>query len=75
MSKHDDTYIVAILALALIALIALWQFQESPRDAYERGYIDGRAAFSDTLWNRWLNDSLGWGFDSTDTMSAVEDEE
>lgn len=44
MSKRfiDDTLVIIILGLALITVIALWQFQESPQDAYERGKIDGQ---------------------------------
>ena len=44
MSKRfiSDTYTILILALALITVIALWQLQESPQQAYERGKIDGQ---------------------------------
>jgi len=46
MSKQSE-YRVAfgaliVVSLALIAVVALWQFQESPQEAYERGFEDGR---------------------------------
>jgi len=50
MSKRfiPDTYTILILALALIAVVALWQLQESPEQAYERGKIDGQLLVDST---------------------------
>lgn len=60
-------YALTILFAALVLIVTLWILQESPQKAYERGYEDARSVLLDTLYNRWFNDSLGWGsIDSTE---------
>lgn len=64
---------VGVVAGMLTMVISNIQRGESLHKSYERGYEDARSVLLDTLYNRWFNDSLGWGsIDSTDTMSAVE---
>lgn len=62
MSRWIIPFIVGFLIGGPVMVGALHLFWgESPQQAYERGYVNGRSAFSDTLYNRWLNDSLDWG--------------
>ena len=64
--SQENNGVVIVVVLVLIAVIVIWKFQESPQQAYERGYEDARSVLLDTLYNRWFNDSLGWGsLDST----------
>ena len=58
--KKEVIAIVGIILLGMAAYVMTIYlvFQESPEDAYERGYEDARLVLLDTLFNQWLNDSL-----------------
>ena len=55
---------VFMLIAIIVALLAVLIIRESPGQAYERGYEDARSVSLDTLYNRWFNDSLGWGYET-----------
>lgn len=68
-----DTYVIVILALALITVVAAWQFQESPEQAYERGYAEG---WDDAYRLQYAkaSDSLEWAADRYKWFRAIVDE-
>lgn len=69
----DDTFVIIILGLALITVIALWQFQESPEEAYERGYEDARIpAFSLGYMHAVYEITEGFGQEWTCTVNLFE---
>ena len=38
----DSDNLLPIVVIALVVVVALWLIQESPQDAYERGFEEGR---------------------------------
>jgi len=44
-----DDYIILFLALALIVVTALWQLQESPQEAYERGKVENTVSTREAI--------------------------
>lgn len=52
--------IIYALGYAAATTSFYWLRDESPKQAYERGYEDARSVLLDTLYYRWLNDSIDW---------------